>query len=366
MPIYWGDLHGHSDVSGGRRPPHEYFTYARRQAKLDFCALTDHVDHAPQSRNAKMSPDDWDHVKQATRAANHPGEFATLLGLERPVPACDVPAAGRMCILYAGDDGPVPFSRHEPRNWFRPGAVDPRAEMAELWDALKDVRRFTIVVHSGSAQQGFSWAKAPAEFAPDAVEVYSKWGCSEMLGAPYPITDTTGRPTPSGRTAHDALAAGFRLAFVGSSDTHFSCPGSMLWENDWGSSARYECSGLTAVEAEELTRDAIFEALKARRCYATTGERIGLAFTLAEQPMGSLVPRADGPMRLHVRVRGTAVIKRAEIFRNGEVIHRKVGGHEDLDLYFDDVPPTSGAWYTVRVAQLGESYAWSSPIWVTA
>ena len=44
--------------------------------------------------------------------------------------------------------------------------------------------------------------------------------------------------------------------------------------------------GLTAVYAEENTRDAVFDALLARRCYAAT-DRIYLDVQINDQPMGS-------------------------------------------------------------------------------
>ena len=159
------------------------------------------------------------------------------------------------------------------------------------------------------------------------------------------------------------MSAGFRPGFVAGSGTHFGMPGSNAWENDWANVARYDKSGLTAVYAEELTRDAIFDALKARRCYATTFERIRLSFTINDRPMGTTVT-ADGTLRLHVHAAGTAPIKRAEVFKNGEITHHKVGGRDELEMYFDEGPPAQPTWYYVRVTQHGEDYAWSSPIWV--
>ncbi len=47
--------------------------------------------------------------------------------------------------------------------------------------------------------------------------------------------------------------------------------------------------GLTAVELPELTRPALWNALRARRCYATTGERILLTFRAGDWRMGDEV-----------------------------------------------------------------------------
>jgi hypothetical protein len=59
------------------------------------------------------------------------------------------------------------------------------------------------------------------------------------------------------------LRAGHRYGIVCNSDGHKGRPGS---------------NGLTAVFSEDLSRDATFTALRARRCYGTTNARILLVF----------------------------------------------------------------------------------------
>ena len=46
---------------------------------------------------------------------------------------------------------------------------------------------------------------------------------------------------------------------------------------------------LTGVWAEALTREALFEALWARRCFATNGARVMLDVRVNGMPMGSEV-----------------------------------------------------------------------------
>lgn len=363
MPIYWGDLHGHSKLSDGRRSPDEYYRYARREAKLDFCALTDYIDHVPAARSGLMPAASWDEIKEATKRANEPAEFVTLLGFERSVPSWDGRTPGNICVYYKGDDGTPPSQNRPQRDWLRPGAIDPESEMRMFWQALADTECLKAIVHSSSARQGYTWTDAPAKYGIDLVEIYSKWGSCEAAATPFPIADGSGRGPRPGGAAHDALAAGFRPGFIAGSGTHFGMPGSNIWENDWANVARYDKSGLTAVHADELSRDAIFHALKDRRCYGTTYERIKLSFDINDSPMGSVLTAPDR-LRLRVRASGTRDIKRAEVFKNGEITRHKIGGREELDMYFDEDLPAEPTWYYVRVTQSGEDYAWSSPIWV--
>jgi hypothetical protein len=85
----------------------------------------------------------------------------------------------------------------------------------------------------------------------------------------------------------------FQLGLVGATDTHNGTPGATS-EQDFaghvgaldaapanrlqGSLRLYNPGGLTAVWAEENSRDALFEALRRREVYATSGTRIELRF----------------------------------------------------------------------------------------
>jgi hypothetical protein len=364
VPLYWGDLHGHSNLSDGRRSPEAYFTYARDEAGLDFCSLTDHVDHVPASRLGLMSDESWAEVREATNRFNEPGRFVSLLGLKRSVPSWDRPTPGSLCVYYRGTDGPMLRPDHPLRDWLRPRGVDGEAEMTRLWRALAEVPCLRAVVHSASDRQGYCWSQAPPKYGVDLVEVYSKRGCCETAAAPFPMLSADGTGPRPGGTVHDALAAGVRPGFIAGSGTHLGMPGSDRWENDWAGTARYDKSGLTAVYAEELTREAIFDALKERRCYAATHERIHLEFSVNRQPMGSVLTAPDGPLRLQICATGTRPIKRLEVFRDGAIIHHKTGGREEAELIIDESPPAGPTWYYARVTQSGEDYAWSSPIWI--
>ena len=78
--------------------------------------------------------------------------------------------------------------------------------------------------------------------------------------------------------------------------------------------------GLTCIYATELTREGLWEALKARRCYGTTGQRILLEVTADDQPMGAAY-QASQPPEIAVNVVGTASIERVDIFRGLQQIY---------------------------------------------
>ncbi|MEA2064123.1 MAG: hypothetical protein U9P14_10525, partial [Gemmatimonadota bacterium] len=71
----------------------------------------------------------------------------------------------------------------------------------------------------------------------------------------------------------------------------------------------------------ELTREAVFEALRNRRTYGVTGDRIRLGFTLNGHVMGQEIPFVR-ERNLAVQATGWDSIERVEVLRNNEVIHR--------------------------------------------
>jgi hypothetical protein len=115
-----------------------------------------------------------------------------------------------------------------------------------------------------------------------------------------------GRETAN--TARAALDAGKRFGFVASSDDHAGFPGA------YG-------EGLMAVHAPDLSRGAILEAVRARRTYALTGDRIEVDFTVEGAPMGATVT-AGKQAEVAFEVRGRDELDVVEIVQDGRVVHR--------------------------------------------
>src|SRR5262249_30129592 len=109
----------------------------------------------------------------------------------------------------------------------------------------------------------------------------------------------------------DALERGYKVGVVANSDGHKGRPGA----SHPGASTFGAYGGLTCVLAESLTREAVFDAIKARRCYGVTAaQRIHVDVAVTGRPMGAAA-RAEGPVTVKGRVVGTGPIERVDIFR---------------------------------------------------
>ena len=120
----------------------------------------------------------------------------------------------------------------------------------ELFRAL-DGEDAVVIAHVGGRYADLKYAHDGR--LERSVEVHSTWGTFEWL-------------------LHDAFEKGYRVGVVCHSDDHKGRPGATRP----GASTFGAIGGLTCYFMPELTRDALFEALRHRRHYGTTGTRLFL------------------------------------------------------------------------------------------
>jgi hypothetical protein len=156
-----------------------------------------------------------------------------------------------------------------------------------------------------------------------------------------------------------------RVGFVGTSDTDYTMPGNprSVQAGDTGLHP-----GLTAVLAKELTREAILDALRHGRCYATTGPRYLLEFTVDGEQMGSRlrVPRGH-EAEVYGSLGANAKWLRVEILGPAGPLAHLVPTGEDADvveLTARTPPVTEPIWVYLRgIDELG-GMVWSSPVYL--
>lgn len=334
--LYWGDIHAHSSFSDGMGTPQSLLAYARDTARLDFSAVTDHDDIGPY-----LSDEEWEATKRAVAEFDDPGEFTTFLAYEYRSELAD------MVVYYPGGDGPVMCGKEE--QWDSP---------AKIIGRLRSLGAMIIPhQHFGADWRGLD---------PDVyrvMEVYSQHGSSEYIGCPRQIPFLTKQLQKNSAgnenaTFQEILALGAKLGVTAGSDTHSGRPGL----SNWTRVGRTYNGGLTAVFSGEKTRKDIWDALRNRQCYGTTGPRIYLEFSLNGSPMGSELQA--GERELAVYCIGTAVLERVEIIKNNRVIGTEGSGSIECAFTLDDSAEQEEDFYYVRVTQADGEMAWSSPIWV--
>lgn len=348
LNTYFGELHGHTALSDGLGTVDDYYKTARDSAGLDFCALTDH-DHGGVG-SPELWGDKWTLLREKAAQYHEEHHFVTLLGYERD----SYPWYNNLVLYYRGGDGEMVRGVHD-------GEIT-RAELAAL------LRRDDIlaVPHTGPfLHSGCDFTQLPPDLFCPLMEVYSRWGTSEYFGNPDPERIET-----RGGFWRDALEAGARMGCIAGSDDHTGTPGLEIPTPTGHPNLRYGHPGMVAVLAPELTRAAVFDALRSRRCYATSGGRIRLDFRVNGALMGSeLTLPADAVREIWFRAESPAApLKTLTLVCNGreELVYHLDGECAAYgELVYDYRPQRPTDYYYLRAELTDGHRAWSSPVWVT-
>jgi hypothetical protein len=123
--------------------------------------------------------------------------------------------------------------------------------------------------------------------------------------------------------------------------------------------------GKVGVWAKARTREAIFEAIRARHTFGTSGAKMSLLFRCGGGMMGDVLPR-DTPAVFRVDAVCLRSIRRLSILRNNETVHEIAPEASEIHLTWEDPERSAAghAWYYVRMSTGEDEWAWSSPIWL--
>jgi hypothetical protein len=297
---FWGDTHGQSEETLGTNPAREYFEFGRDKAFLDV------MGH--QGNDFQITGAFWRELNALCKEFDRPGHFVCIPGYEWSANTA------------VGGDRNVHF-RHEGETIHRSShaqiadAVDIVDETSDAHTAQElfaklEGKDCVVAAHVGGRYADIGYAHHPME---TAVEVHSAWGTFEWI-------------------LHDAFERDYRVGIVANSDGHKGRPGACYP----GASFFGSHGGLTCFLAERLDRDAIFECMRRRRHYATTGNRAWLSVTAettseaevflrdpAAGPtaserarrlvMGDIARVTDDEVELVVEVIGSAPIEKLDI-----------------------------------------------------
>jgi hypothetical protein len=302
---YWGDLHGQSGETIGCGRAETYLLYARDKAFVDI------VGH--QGNDFQMTDAFWAELNRLTASLDVPGRFVCVPGYEW---SGNTGMGGDRNIFYRREGRPIRRSSHI----LVEGASIPGTECYtahDIFDAMAD-EDAVMIAHVGGRYADVKYAHAGK--LERAVEVHSTWGTFEWL-------------------LHDALERGYRVGVVCHSDDHKGRPGATRP----GASTFGAIGGITCYLMPELSRDALFAALRARHHYGTTGTRIFIDLVgkfaadvirfsddpqlgpaqeqiVREALMGDIVRPGPTQMRLDAEVVGTEPIERVDVLHGPNVV----------------------------------------------
>ena len=313
---YWGDLHGQSGESVGIGSIREYFQFARDLAFLDACAH--------QANDFQVNKDFWHHINQTTAAFNNEGQFVVFPGYEW---SGNTGVGGDRNVYFRHEGRPIHRSSHA----LLPDRSDVDTDAPTAQDLFAALTGEDCIVY---AHCGGRYANVAAGHDPrleTSMEIHSAWGTFEWLLA-------------------DCFARGFRCGVVCNSDDHKGRPGA----SHPGVAGFATYGGLTCFLADALTREALFDCIRQRHTYGTTGCRMDLdvravfptsgrhhdrdphgfksaSRDVAQVMMGDIAQTNDDRVHIEVRAVSRTPIERIDIL-NGTHVVETTRGYTEADL----------------------------------
>ena len=303
---YWGDLHGQSGESIGLTTSRDYFEFARNKSFLD---VTGHQANDFQVNNAF-----WNYLNELTAEYHEDGRFVVFPGYEW---SGNTAVGGDRNVFFRDEGRQIRRSSHallEDRS-----DIDTDApSAAQLFEDLQG-EDCVVYAHVGGRYADITQAHDPC--LETSMEIHSAWGTFEWL-----LTD--------------GFPLGHRSGVVCNSDGHKGRPGASYP----GASTFGAYGGLTCFLTNDLTRDGIFECLRRRHHYGTTGCRMHMevsvqfdqdatvferdpnAFpdtkrsTSREVMMGDIVQTTASEATLKLSVLAHSPIERIEVRNGTEVL----------------------------------------------
>ncbi len=380
--IYWGDIHVHTLMSNcwpwSCKDPEFCYAYARDVTHLDFAAAADHL------RGIAAEDGRWERLQQLIAAYDRPGRFVPLLAFESSH------AKG-----YGGDNNVYFRDMRAPYFWLDRDDMRgnaPKVHLRKLWQWLDtlDTPSMTIPHHTARVAKNRTFDEPYHDPRREPLfEIYSGWGSSET---PPP----NGFPLAGGNSEEqayfvDAIRNGCRYGVIASSDDHSTLPGGRHRHRGaplgLKSLSGTHHQGLAAIQARELTRESLWEAMRARKTYATTLTRTPIDMRIGDGRMGDeMRVGTHDPLRRARRIevdlsvvygqqRGAAAV----LVRNGEPIARRETPADagKATIVFEDSDPLERVAvrdaqhhpapfvaYYVRVQTGGGFTQWTSPVWL--
>jgi hypothetical protein len=332
-----GSIHQHSALSDGMGTYDQGFTRSLYCFNQDFAAISDHDWFVGNA----ILPSEWDWMQIIDREFNQQ-EKITFPAYEWTTPRVPI-GFGHKNIYYPNWGAPI----------FRFNLDIKQSRI--LFDSLRQYQGIAIPHHVGWT--GVDWENHDEEIQP-VMEIVSTHGAFEYMGN-EPIPHRGGIP---GNFIQDGLAKGLKFGLIGGSDGH-----GLKWHHGISRQESEWETGLMIAIVREKSSEGLFEAIRKRRVYATTGAVIEIDFRMNQHWMGESMVLAHDPEIL-INVIGTNRLYYVILLKDNQPIvylgKDRLEGRGVRKTYIDENLEPGVHWYYLRVIQEDGQMAWTSPIWV--
>lgn len=335
MNLYFGQLHSHTNLSDGQGTIDEAYQYAENNANVDFLAVTDHSNWFDNDTKANLSDgsssESWNKGKKAADKYNKDGEFVAIYGYE---------------MTWSGSTG-----GYGHINTFNTPGFETRSnksmDLKTYYNTLKTQQEsLSQLNHPGKTFgdfNDFSHYDAAIDELVTLVEVGNGEGAIRSSGY-----------FPSYEYYTRALDKGWHVSPTNNQDNH---------KGKWGNAN----TARTVIEAADLSRESIYDAIRERRTYATEDENLRISYTVNGNTMGSILEKTD-LLEFDINVEDIDAndnIKKISIIGDGGKVIKSIdninSNKKQVTFSLDN---NVSSYYYVRVDQEDKDIAVTAPVWV--
>ena len=322
--LYWGDMHGQTRQTVGTGMLEDYYSFSRDKACIQFTGW--------QGNDFEVSDETWADIRKFTKKFNEEGKFLVYLGYEW---SGTTPQGGDHNVYFLHDNADFyPSSNWTATSVDNKNNANPITELHSKLESRNDV---LLIPHIGGRYANLDYFNYAYS---SVIEIHSHHGTFEWF-------------------ALDAMKRHMPVGFIAASDDHTCRVGLSYPLSGHGKSASGAfdvASGFTGVYAESLTKEAVWKALKARHCYASTFDRVYVNTALGNLHMGD-AGKANDEELLHLEAAGTYPIEKYEVYDWDKKIFEK-------DCLTRDKKKIRIRWSGVVYRGRGKSQKWDGVIYI--
>lgn len=341
--LYFGQLHAHTNLSDGTGTVEQAFDHASQVENLDFLALTDHSNSFDNDggvhlgdENAEELSSEWregrDGARNITEQEN--GTFVGLYGFEM---TWSGGAPGH--INTFNSEG------FESRNYAPYKKGDNYEVLQAYFNTLNEnpetISQFN---HPGDTFGDFM------DFALYDPVIDNQITLIEVGNGEGAIGSSGYFPSYSYYTR--ALDKGWHVAPTNNQDNH---------KGNWGDSN----TARSVVLAEDLTEEAIYDAMKNYRVYATEDNDLSILYSLNGNAMGSILDEQENiniTADISDPTDTTGETKVEVIVNGGQTLAEQTFEGGSATVEFDNLS-TGYGYYYLRITQADKNIAVTAPVW---
>ena len=341
--LYFGQLHAHTNISDGAGSVTEAFDHASDVDNLDFLAVTDHSNSFDNESDASVdlgadllsseTSSEWVQGHKAAKDATK-DDFVGIYGFEMTW------SDGFGHINTFNTPGFESRSNNEfgNKSGSTEGYQNYYDKLVEVEDSLSQFN------HPGTTFgdfQDFAFYDPQVDQRITLIEVGNGEGAIGSSGY-----------FPSYEYYTRALDKGWHVAPTNNQDNH---------KGNWGDSN----TARSVVLASNLTEEAIYDAIRNYRVYATEDNDLSILYSLNGNAMGSILNKQESGVTLTAQITDPtdpADMKVEVIVNGGLVIGTQTlsGGSGTVTFRFDS---NDYSYYYLRITQADQNIAVTAPVW---